>query len=112
MHVELEQQVARFLGKEDCVVFNMGYGTNATTIPALCSAVSFVFRVFRTTPSSPCTKSTLFLLETYVFVLHEVCMFRSKPSCCLVLWVVSFVLLLYILCEGRCWFASVGYVFL
>lgn len=43
MHVELERQVARFLGKEDCVVFNMGYGTNATTIPALCSAVSLKF---------------------------------------------------------------------
>ncbi|CBN76133.1 Serine palmitoyltransferase [Ectocarpus siliculosus] len=41
-HVELEQLVARFLGKEDCVVFNMGYGTNATTIPALCSAGTLV----------------------------------------------------------------------
>ncbi len=39
-HVELEKLVARFLNKEDCVVFNMGYGTNATAIPALCSAVS------------------------------------------------------------------------
>lgn len=38
-HVELEQLVARFVGKEDCIVYNMGYGTNATTIPALCSAV-------------------------------------------------------------------------
>ena len=40
-HVELERLVARFLGKEEAIVFNMGYGTNATTIPALCSAVSF-----------------------------------------------------------------------
>lgn len=38
-HRELEEMVARFLGKEECIVFNMGYGTNATTIPALCSAV-------------------------------------------------------------------------
>ena len=39
-HRELEEMVARFLGKEECIAFNMGYGTNATTIPALCSAVS------------------------------------------------------------------------
>lgn len=32
--------MARFLGKDEAIVFNMGYGTNATTIPALCSAVS------------------------------------------------------------------------
>lgn len=32
---ELEQTVARFLGKEDCVVFSQGYGTNAWTIPSL-----------------------------------------------------------------------------
>lgn len=31
--------MARFLGKDEAIVFNMGYGTNATTIPALCSAV-------------------------------------------------------------------------
>ena len=30
---ELEQLVARFLGKEDCLVYNMGFATNATTIP-------------------------------------------------------------------------------
>ena len=31
--------MARFLGKEEAIVFNMGYETNATTIPALCSPV-------------------------------------------------------------------------
>lgn len=41
-HRELEEMVARFLGKEECIVFNMGYGTNATTIPALCSAGTLV----------------------------------------------------------------------
>lgn len=34
-HRELEQVVARFLGKEDAIVLNMGFNTNATTIPAL-----------------------------------------------------------------------------
>ncbi|CAM9452175.1 unnamed protein product [Heterosigma akashiwo] len=34
-HRELERTVARFVGKEDAVVFNMGYGTNAATVPAL-----------------------------------------------------------------------------
>ena len=28
-------KVAKFVGKEDAVVFNMGYGTNSTTVPAL-----------------------------------------------------------------------------
>mmetsp|Transcript_1071 Transcript_1071/g.1513 ORF Transcript_1071/g.1513 Transcript_1071/m.1513 type:complete len:531 (-) Transcript_1071:399-1991(-) len=35
IHHELEKTVARFVGKEDAVVFNMGFGTNAATIPAL-----------------------------------------------------------------------------
>jgi len=34
-HRELEQTVARFLGKEDAIVLNMGFNTNTTTIPAL-----------------------------------------------------------------------------
>ena len=33
IHDELEKTVARFVGKEAAVVFTMGYGTNATTIP-------------------------------------------------------------------------------
>ena len=34
-HRQLEAKVAKFVGKEDAVVFNMGYGTNSTTVPAL-----------------------------------------------------------------------------
>lgn len=35
LHQQLEQEVARFVGKEDSMVFGMGFGTNATMIPAL-----------------------------------------------------------------------------
>jgi serine palmitoyltransferase len=35
LHLELERIVAKFLGKEDAIVFTMGYGTNATSLPAL-----------------------------------------------------------------------------
>jgi serine palmitoyltransferase len=35
LHRELECTVAKFLGKEDALVLNMGFNTNATTIPAL-----------------------------------------------------------------------------
>ncbi len=35
IHHELEEFVADFVGKEAAVVFNMGYGTNSTTIPAI-----------------------------------------------------------------------------
>ena len=35
LHRELEQTVSRFLGKEDAIVLNMGFNTNATTIPSL-----------------------------------------------------------------------------
>ena len=35
LHRELEKLVARFLGKEDALVLNMGFNTNATTIPSL-----------------------------------------------------------------------------
>ncbi|RHY00828.1 hypothetical protein DYB25_000423 [Aphanomyces astaci] len=35
VHVELEALVAEFIGKEAAIVFNMGYGTNSTSIPAL-----------------------------------------------------------------------------
>jgi serine palmitoyltransferase len=37
LHRQVEQTVSRFLGKEDTLVLNMGFNTNATTIPALCS---------------------------------------------------------------------------
>ena len=35
VHDELEQTVARFVGKEAAMVYTMGYGTNTSTIPAL-----------------------------------------------------------------------------
>ena len=35
LHKELESVVAKFVGKEAAFVFNMGYGTNSTGIPAL-----------------------------------------------------------------------------
>lgn len=35
VHLELEQLVARFVGKEEAIVYGMGYGTNATTLPVL-----------------------------------------------------------------------------
>jgi len=35
VHREVEELVAAYLGKEDAIVLNMGFNTNATTIPAL-----------------------------------------------------------------------------
>jgi serine palmitoyltransferase len=35
LHKQLEQMMASFLSKEDCLVFGMGFGTNAGGIPAL-----------------------------------------------------------------------------
>jgi serine palmitoyltransferase len=35
LHKEVEEIVARFLGKEDALALNMGFNTNSTTIPAL-----------------------------------------------------------------------------
>ena len=42
VHEELEAVVADFVGKESALVFNMGYGTNATTIPALVGKGSLI----------------------------------------------------------------------
>jgi serine palmitoyltransferase len=35
LHVEVENQIANFVGKPAAMVFSMGYGTNATAFPAL-----------------------------------------------------------------------------
>ncbi|RLN55616.1 hypothetical protein BBJ29_002407 [Phytophthora kernoviae] len=35
IHLALEKAVAKFIGKEAAIVYNMGYATNATSIPAL-----------------------------------------------------------------------------
>ncbi|KAF7726341.1 serine palmitoyltransferase component [Apophysomyces ossiformis] len=37
IHTELEQLIARFMGKEDAMAVSMGFATNSTTIPALVS---------------------------------------------------------------------------
>ena len=42
VHAELEALVCEFLDKEACCVFNMGYGTNASTIPALVGKGSLI----------------------------------------------------------------------
>ena len=39
MHRELEETVAEFVGKPAAVCFNMGYMTNASTIPAIMGKV-------------------------------------------------------------------------
>lgn len=35
LHVEVEDLIARFVGKESAMLFSMGFGTNATAFPAL-----------------------------------------------------------------------------
>jgi serine palmitoyltransferase len=42
IHQELEERVARFIGKEAALVFTMGYGTNLTAIPALMGPGSLI----------------------------------------------------------------------
>ncbi|TYZ62980.1 hypothetical protein PybrP1_001261 [[Pythium] brassicae (nom. inval.)] len=42
VHRELEKTVAEFLGKPAAIVYNMGYGTNASTIPALMGEGSLI----------------------------------------------------------------------
>jgi len=39
LHLELERLVARFVGKEDAMIFGMGFGTNSTGLPALIGQV-------------------------------------------------------------------------
>jgi serine palmitoyltransferase len=42
LHQELEELVASFLGKEAALVYNMGYGTNSSTIPAMMGKGSLI----------------------------------------------------------------------
>ena len=35
LHLELEELVARFVGKQSAIVYSMGFGTNASALPAL-----------------------------------------------------------------------------
>ena len=39
IHKELEQLVARFVGKPAALIFGMGFATNSTNIPALVGKV-------------------------------------------------------------------------
>jgi Aminotransferase class I and II len=49
IHRELEKLVARFIGKEDAVVFNMGYGTNSSSIPCFAGKGTLVVSVLYST---------------------------------------------------------------
>jgi len=42
LHIEVEELVALFTGKESAVIFSMGFGTNAGTFPALASKGSLI----------------------------------------------------------------------
>ena len=42
IHVQAERLVARFLGAEDAMVVCMGFATNSTALPALCSKGSLI----------------------------------------------------------------------
>lgn len=42
LHMELERLVARFVGTEDSIIFNMGFATNALMIPAFVGAGSLI----------------------------------------------------------------------
>ncbi len=39
LHLKLEKRFAEYIGKEDCIIFGMGYATNSTNIPALVGKV-------------------------------------------------------------------------
>lgn len=57
---ELEREVAHFVGKEDAVIFNMGYNTNGSAIPSLVGTVS-------------CLHTPIQLLVTHDSPRHVVC---------------------------------------
>lgn len=42
VHIELEETVAKFIGKEKAMVFSMGYGTNTSTISILAGKGSLI----------------------------------------------------------------------
>lgn len=44
LHAQLERLVADFLGKEDAIVYNMGFATNANTIPAITQKGDLIIR--------------------------------------------------------------------
>ncbi|GAB7347114.1 hypothetical protein MBLNU459_g3239t1 [Dothideomycetes sp. NU459] len=42
LHVEVEDLIAKFVGKESAMIFSMGFGTNATAFPALVGKGSLI----------------------------------------------------------------------
>lgn len=42
-HVELEECVAKFVGKQSAIVFGMGYVTNSSIIPVLIGKVCIIY---------------------------------------------------------------------
>lgn len=42
VHVELEECVAKFVGKQSAIVFGMGYVTNSSIIPVLIGKVYII----------------------------------------------------------------------
>ena len=42
LHVELEKEIAKFIGKDDCLCFSTGFSVNQGVIPALLSKDDFV----------------------------------------------------------------------
>lgn len=43
LHLELEERLARFMGREACIIFSTGYMTNMGVIQALTSKKDFIF---------------------------------------------------------------------
>lgn len=65
LHEELENLIARFVGKPAAMVYGMGFATNSTTLPSL------IGKVYALCPSS------LNLRED----IHVYCN-RAKDTCC------------------------------
>ncbi|KAJ5075243.1 hypothetical protein M0811_07596 [Anaeramoeba ignava] len=42
IHKELEAEIAKFVGKEDAIIFGMGFATNSTTIPLMAGKGSLI----------------------------------------------------------------------
>jgi 7-keto-8-aminopelargonate synthetase-like enzyme len=53
LHRKLELRMADFLGKEDAIVFNMGYATNSTSISSLIGKVHVKLKSFLHTRIAP-----------------------------------------------------------
>lgn len=52
LHLQLEERLARFMGKEACIVFSTGYMTNMGVIQRSPPKTTSSFRIKTTTPAS------------------------------------------------------------